>query len=124
MASVPVAVLAARLPRPRGRSVDRSESNDLSTQHPEKLQALIKAWFEEAEKNMVLPLDDRGAAEILGNCELKPAALPEYSVCQSRPTNQRPIAAITTSVAPMPSHMSVVEMGVWCLGSTTTMGFG
>ena len=39
--------------------VDRSESKDLAKEHPEKLQALIKAWFEEAEKNMVLPLDDR-----------------------------------------------------------------
>jgi arylsulfatase len=46
--------------------VDRSESKDLAKEQPEKLQALIKAWSEEAEKNMVLPLDDRGAAEILG----------------------------------------------------------
>jgi len=45
---------------------DRSESTDLAKEHPEKLQELIKAWFEEAEKNMVLPLDDRSALEILG----------------------------------------------------------
>jgi len=32
----------------------------------DKLQALIKAWFEEADKNMVLPIDDRSAAEQLG----------------------------------------------------------
>jgi len=32
----------------------------------EKLAALIKAWFEEADKNLVLPLDDRSAAELLG----------------------------------------------------------
>jgi arylsulfatase len=44
---------------------DRSESKNLAEQHPEKLQALIKAWFEEAEKNLVLPLDDRSALEIL-----------------------------------------------------------
>jgi len=42
---------------------DRSESKDLAKEHPEKLQALIKAWFEEAEKNLVLPLDDRSALE-------------------------------------------------------------
>jgi arylsulfatase len=46
--------------------VDRSESNDLAKQHPDKLQALIKTWFEEADKNNVLPLDDRSAQEILG----------------------------------------------------------
>jgi arylsulfatase len=45
---------------------DRSESKDLAKEHPEKLEALKKAWFEEADKNLVLPLDDRSAAEILG----------------------------------------------------------
>jgi hypothetical protein len=46
--------------------VDRAESKNLAKENPEKLQALIKAWFEEAEKNLVLPLDDRTAPEVLG----------------------------------------------------------
>jgi arylsulfatase A-like enzyme len=54
--------------------IDRSESKDLSKEHPEILQALIKAWFEEADKNLVLPLDDRTALEIL-NIE-RPSAEP------------------------------------------------
>jgi arylsulfatase len=45
---------------------DRSESKDLAKEHPDKLEALIKVYFEEAEKNFVLPLDDRSAAELLG----------------------------------------------------------
>lgn len=45
---------------------DRSESTNVAKEHPEKLEALIKAWFEEAETNLVLPLDDRSAAELLG----------------------------------------------------------
>jgi arylsulfatase len=45
---------------------DRSESTNLAKKHPEKLQALVRAWFEEAKKNNVLPLDDRSAAELLG----------------------------------------------------------
>jgi arylsulfatase len=45
--------------------VDRAESKNLAREHPEKLQALIKAWFEEAEKNFVLPLDDRNGPEVL-----------------------------------------------------------
>jgi arylsulfatase A-like enzyme len=45
--------------------VDRSESNDLAKQKPDKLRAMIKAWFEEAEKNQVLPLDDRTALQQL-----------------------------------------------------------
>ena len=44
---------------------DRSESINLADEYPEKLQELIDTWFEEAEKNKVLPLDDRSAAEIL-----------------------------------------------------------
>jgi len=44
--------------------VDRAESKNLAKEHPEKLEALIKAWFEEAEKNLVLPLDDRTAREL------------------------------------------------------------
>jgi arylsulfatase len=43
---------------------DRSESKDLASEHPEKLEALIKTWFDEAEKNHVLPLDDRSATEL------------------------------------------------------------
>jgi arylsulfatase len=45
---------------------DRSESKNVAKEHPEKLKALIDAWFDEAEKNKVLPLDDRSAAELLG----------------------------------------------------------
>ena len=44
---------------------DRSESKNLASQHPEKLKELIAAWSEEAEKNFVLPLDDRTALELL-----------------------------------------------------------
>jgi arylsulfatase len=43
---------------------DRSESKDLAKQNPKKLEALIKLWFAEAEKNKVLPLDDRSATEL------------------------------------------------------------
>jgi len=45
---------------------DRSESKNLAKENPEKLKQLIAAWFEEADKNFVLPLDDRSALEILG----------------------------------------------------------
>jgi len=44
---------------------DRSESKDLAKEYPEKLEALVKAWFEEADENMVLPLDDRSTLQIL-----------------------------------------------------------
>lgn len=45
--------------------VDRSESNDLAKENPEKLEALKKLYDEEAKKNQAYPLDDRTATEIL-----------------------------------------------------------
>jgi arylsulfatase len=39
---------------------------DVAKQYPEKLEALKKAWDEEARINLALPLDDRTATEILG----------------------------------------------------------
>ncbi len=44
---------------------DRSEVNDLSEQHPEKLESLIRLWYHEAGKYQGFPLDDRSAVEIL-----------------------------------------------------------
>jgi len=46
--------------------VDRAEFEDVAKENPEKLKALIDAWFDEAKKNNVLPLDDRTALELLG----------------------------------------------------------
>jgi len=45
---------------------DRAEANNLADQYPEKLKELIDLWFSEAEKNSVLPLDDRSAVEQAG----------------------------------------------------------
>ncbi|MND88387.1 Arylsulfatase [compost metagenome] len=45
--------------------VDRAESNNLAKKNPEKLKELKDAWFEEADKNLVLPLDDRSPMELL-----------------------------------------------------------
>jgi arylsulfatase len=44
---------------------DRSESKDLAKENPKKVEELVQVWFEEAEKNKVLPLDDRSATELL-----------------------------------------------------------
>lgn len=44
---------------------DRAESKNLADQYPEKVQELVAAWFEEAEINNALPLDDRTAMEQL-----------------------------------------------------------
>ncbi|UPZ17893.1 arylsulfatase [Flavobacterium humidisoli] len=46
--------------------LDRAESNDLAKKYPDKLKELIAEWNSEAQKNLVLPLDDRTAIEQLG----------------------------------------------------------
>jgi arylsulfatase len=43
---------------------DFSESVDLADQHPEKLAELVALWWAEAERNRVLPLDDRNRSRL------------------------------------------------------------
>jgi arylsulfatase A-like enzyme len=38
---------------------DLSETRDLAADHPERLRQMIALWWEEAERNQVLPLDNR-----------------------------------------------------------------
>jgi arylsulfatase len=44
---------------------DYSEANDLATKYPERLAAMKKLFDEEAAKNHVYPLDDRGTGRIV-----------------------------------------------------------
>lgn len=44
---------------------DFSEANDLAAKHPEKLAELKAIFDEEAKKNLVYPLDDRGVPRVL-----------------------------------------------------------
>ena len=41
---------------------DFSECNDLAAAEPKRLKEMVDLWWAEAERNGVLPLDDRGAA--------------------------------------------------------------
>ncbi len=45
--------------------VDRSETHNLASEHPDKLRELVNIWFSEAGANGAFPLDDRSAIEIL-----------------------------------------------------------
>lgn len=44
---------------------DFSESRDLAAEHPGRLGEMIALWWEEAQRNQVLPLDDRNLERIL-----------------------------------------------------------
>ena len=73
---------------------DPSECNDLSDQHPDKLQELIDLWWTEAGARQALPLESRGAIEILGT------ERPQLAKPLSRYTYYPGGADIPESVAP------------------------
>lgn len=56
---------------------DRSESTDLAETYPDKLEHLKQVWMDEAHKNLVLPLDDRPAVEILSGIERPSSEAPQ-----------------------------------------------
>ena len=45
---------------------DFSECSDLAADEPKRLKEMVDLWWAEAERNGVLPLDDRGAACCFG----------------------------------------------------------
>jgi arylsulfatase A-like enzyme len=45
--------------------VDRSEVDNLASEHPDKLRELVNVWFSEAGANGAFPLDDRTPVEIM-----------------------------------------------------------
>jgi arylsulfatase len=78
--------------------VDRSESKDLAKENPEKLEALIKLWNEEADKNFAKPLDDRTATQLL---------------TLDRPTEEKPRDTYTyyPHTSPVPEAVAVNVRG-------------
>ncbi len=50
-------------------SADFNECRDLAGTEPERLQAMIELWWEQARVNQVLPLDDRFVARFAENAE-------------------------------------------------------
>ncbi len=73
---------------------DPSECHNLAEQNPVKLQELIALWWTEAGKYQALPLESRGAIEILGT------ERPQLSRPRSRYTFYPGGAEIPESVAP------------------------
>ncbi len=78
--------------------VDRSESKDLASENTEKVKELVKTWFEEAEKNHVLPIDDRS---------------PLVQLTLPRPSEEAPRERYTyyTGTAPVPEGVAANVRG-------------
>ena len=75
-------------------TTDPSECHDLAAEHPVKLQELIALWWTEAGTYQALPLESRGAIEILG------AERPQLSSPRTRYTYYPGGAEVPESVAP------------------------
>jgi arylsulfatase A-like enzyme len=91
--------------------VDRSETNDLAKQEPDRLNELIALWWEEAENEGVLPLDDRGL-ELFGINFKKNSPHPESRKYVYRPP-----------MAPLPSQASAAMGGrSWDMEAVVSRG--
>jgi arylsulfatase A-like enzyme len=73
---------------------DPSECEDLAEKHPEKLQQLVALWWAEAGRLQALPLESRGAVEILTT------ERPQLSKPRTRYVYRAGGAEIPESVAP------------------------
>jgi len=90
---------------------DRSETNDLAKQEPDRLNELIALWWEEAENEGVLPLDDRGL-ELFGINFKKNSPHPESRKYVYRPP-----------MAPLPSQAAAAMGGrSWDMEAVVELG--
>ena len=91
---------------------DFSETNDLATAEPERLEAMIKLWWSEAEKHKVLPLDDRFAARFAENAA-------RFQGARNKFTFHAGMGHVPTDVAPdvrsrsytIEAHVEIGEAG-------------
>lgn len=74
---------------------DFSETNDLAEVHPERLEAMIELWWQEAEKHGVLPLDDRPAFQTF-----RASRRPGLPSARSRFVYHPPVSHIVADACP------------------------
>jgi arylsulfatase len=72
---------------------DFAENDDRAAAEPERLQAMIDLWWQEAERNQVLPLDDRFAPRFADNAR-------RYHGPRTQFTFHRGMGHLPTDVAP------------------------
>ncbi|MFN3856633.1 MAG: arylsulfatase [Caulobacter sp.] len=73
--------------------LDFAETDDLATREPERLEALVRQWWDEAERNKVLPLDDRFGPRFAANAA-------RFHGARQRFVFHRGMGHVPTDVAP------------------------
>jgi arylsulfatase len=71
---------------------DPAECNDLAAEHPDHLTQLIDAWWEEAERYQVLPLDNRPFSDFVMERPPQLPARPRYVYRANRAAVPEPVA--------------------------------
>ena len=74
---------------------DFSETHDLAEDQPDRLQAMIDLWWQEARKHGVLPLDDRPAAQTF-----RAARRPGLPTARDRFVYHPPVSHIVSDACP------------------------
>jgi Sulfatase len=95
---------------------DPSECHDLASTEPDRLAAMIDRWWEEAERNQVLPLDNRPFSELVFQRTPTVAPRARYTywpgrapVPESVAVNVRSRAHDITAHVTIPDGLEVVE---------------
>ncbi|MEY2398541.1 MAG: hypothetical protein QOJ00_1715 [Actinomycetota bacterium] len=103
---------------------DPSECDDLASAEPERLAAMIDAWWLEAERNNVLPIDNRPFSEMVFNRPPSVAPRNRYTywpgrapVPESVAVNVRNRAHAITAHITVPDDLDVVEGALLVQGS-------
>ena len=78
---------------------DFSECRDLALAQPERLRQMVALWWQEAEKHGVLPLDDRGAAEMF-----RASQRPGMPTARRRFVYYPPVSHIPADTCPSPAR--------------------
>ena len=86
---------------------DFSECRDLAHSDPQRLQHMISLWWQEAERNGVLPLDDRGASEMF-----RASRRPGMPTSRRRFEYFPPVSHIPADACPSPARgwRTIVEL--------------
>jgi arylsulfatase len=95
---------------------DPAECHDLAASEPERLESMVERWWQEAERNNVLPLDNRAFSELVFQREptVRPRARYTYwpgraPVPESVAANVRSRAHDITAHVTIPDGLDVVE---------------
>ena len=86
---------------------DFSECTDLAAAEPERLHAMVAQWWLEAEKHGVLPLDDRGSADLF-----RASRRPDMPTSRRRFVYYPPISHIAADSCPSAARnwRAIVEL--------------